>query len=127
MEEGFVLRADKGFRWDDGRASQKPFNPGSDPFATIIARQLVAWITFDTDTIGKEYTIKPTNRKPLQLIMTPLRQDIAAVIDSIIITFTPEGLASLVELRERQGGVTTITFTHTMVNGTLDDAVFQQP
>ncbi|MDR2726570.1 MAG: outer membrane lipoprotein carrier protein LolA [Deltaproteobacteria bacterium] len=127
MAEGFILSGGKGFQWDEGRQSHKPFNPENDPIAAIIARQLVAWITFDTNMIGKEYAIEPTNREPLRLKMTPLRQDIASVIESITITFTPEGPASLVELRERRGGATTIAFTRTMVNVPLDAAAFQQP
>lgn len=125
MREGFVLRGDTGFRWDDGRASRVPFSADKDPVAAIIARQLVAWITFDTNRIGGEYRIETISRQPLCLKMTPLREDVRGVIDHISITFTPEGPASLVELRERQGGRTTITFSNTVVNGPLDDREFE--
>lgn len=125
MEEGFFLRGDNGIRWNDGRASARPFNPASDPVAAIIARQLFAWITVDTEAIAGEYGIEALSREPLALKMTPLRDDVAAVIESITITFTAEGPASLVELRERAGGTTTIGFTESVVNGPMADGDFE--
>lgn len=127
MREGFVLNGDEGFRWEGGDGTRTPFTPGGDPAAGVIARQLVAWITFDMEAIGKEYRIETVSETPLKLRMTPLRADVRGVIESISITFTPEGPASLVELRETRGGGATITFKNAVVNGPLDEREFERP
>lgn len=125
MREGFSLRNGKGVRWEDGPESRVPFAAGDDPVATVIARQLVAWITFDADLIGGEYAIEIVNDAPLRLKMTPLRRDVRDVIASIAITFTPEGPASSLEVLEKRGGRTTITFTNIVVNGPVADGDFE--
>lgn len=127
MREGFVLNGDNGFRWEGADGARVPFTPGSDPAAAIIARQLMAWITFDMAAIGKEYRIETIGQSPFKLRMTPLREDVRGVIESIAVTFTPQGPASLVELRETQGGGTVITFHNTVVNGPLDKGEFERP
>ena len=125
MREGFVLRGDQGFRWDTDRRNRSPFTPGKDPVATIIARQLIAWITFDLPGIEREYAIESLPGPAIRLKMTPLRDDVRGVIESIVITFTEEGPASLVELTERRGGKTTISFSNSVVNAPLDDSIFE--
>lgn len=125
LEEGFVLRGDTGFRWSDGRKNRTPFSPGSDPLAAIIARQLVAWITFDLREIEREYRIETLPGPKIRLKMTPLREDMRAVIDSIVITFRHDGPASEVLLTERRGGKTTIVFSNTLVNAPLSDRDFE--
>ena len=125
LKEGFVLRGDQGFRWQDARENRTPFTPGSDPVAAIIARQLIAWITFDMHSIAAEYRIEQVPGPDMRLQMTPLRKDIAEIIASITITFTPQGPASRVELKETGGGMTVISFTDTLVNAPLEAGIFK--
>lgn len=125
IREGFVLNGDKGFRWDNNSPARKPFSPGKDPLAAIIARQMIAWITYDLESIGREYSIQSLPGPDMRLRMTPLRNDVRGVITAIIITFTPEGPASLVEIREAAGGGTSIRFSNTVVNGPLDGHEFE--
>ena len=125
MQEGFSLQGGKGFRWDDGRGSRVPFAAGDDPVATAIARQLVAWITFDMGSLSAEYTIEKVSDTPLILKMTPRKDDVRSVIAAIVVTFGPEGPATLVEIFEAQGGKTSIAFTGTLVNTPVADEEFQ--
>ena len=125
MQEGFSLQGGKGFRWDDGRGSRVSFAAGDDPVATAIARQLVAWITFDMDSLSTEYTIEKVSDAPLVLKMTPRKDDVQSVIAAIAVTFGPEGPATLVEIFEAQGGKTSIAFTGTLVNPPVADEEFQ--
>lgn len=124
MREGFSLKDGKGFRWDDGRESRVPFTAGDDPVATVIARQLLAWITFDTGSLETEYAIEKTNDAPLTLKMTPRREDVRSVIAAIAVTFSPEGPATLVEVLEERGGKTSIAFSNTVINAPVPDAEF---
>ena len=125
VPEGFVLRGSSGFRWQDDKKNRVPFTSGSDPVAAIIARQITAWIIFDMQSITREYRIDQLPEPGMRLQMTPLKKDVAAVINSIIITFTPQGPASTVEITEARGGRTVISFTNTIVNAPLDIGLFE--
>lgn len=125
MREGFVLHGDSGFRWADGSAKRTPFAPGSDPVATIVARQMIAWITFDVQGISREYSIESLPGPEIRLKMTPLRDDFKKVIAAITITFSPEGPATLVEMKEAGGGGTSIRFSNTVINGPLSGREFE--
>ena len=124
MREGFVLRQGVGFRWDEDKG-RSPFTPGSDPVATLIAGQLPLWIMFDRPGIERAYRIESLSERPVRLRMTPLHEGMSSVIESISITFTAEGAASVVELQERRGGRTVITFSHTVINGPVADGEFE--
>lgn len=124
MREGIVLDGEAGFRWEDDPAKRTPFTVRSDPLAAVIARQLVTWITFDAATIGAEYAMEPLSAQPLALRMTPRRDDIAAIIAHITITFRADGTASRVEIAEKAGGATAIVFGEPAVNAPAGTAGF---
>jgi outer membrane lipoprotein-sorting protein len=126
MREGFSLKGETGIRWEDGGAARTAFTAETDPVAGVIARQLMAWITFDLASITREYGIETLGEEPLVLRMTPLRDDVRSVVASITITFGADGPASLVEIREARGGRTTIGFAGTIVNGPVDNGEFEQ-
>jgi outer membrane lipoprotein-sorting protein len=126
IQEGFVLRGNTGFRWQDDKKNRTPFTSGSDPLAAIIARQITAWILFDMRSIEREYRIDQLPGPVMRLKMTPLKKDVGAVIDSITIAFTPQGPASRVEITETKGGRTVISFTNTIVNVPLDNGLFDE-
>ena len=125
VQEGFVLQGDVGFRWQDDKKSRVSFTPGSDPWATIIARQFIAWITFNVQSITSEYRIDQLPGQSMRLKMTPLKKDVGTVIESITIAFTSEGPASTVEIAEVNGGRTVISFFNTIVNAPLDIGLFE--
>jgi len=125
LNEGFSLKGGKGYRWEDGRENRSFFTVQEDPLAAIIARQLVAWITLDIQSISREYHIERVESEMLRLKMTPLREDVRSVIANIAITFNQDGSASLVELNEQEGGKTSITFFNTVINIPVDDEEFK--
>jgi len=125
LNEGFSLKDGKGYRWENGRENRTFFTVQKDPLAAIIARQLVAWITFDIQNISREYRIERLESEALRLKMTPLREDVRSVIAHITITFNQDGTASLVELSEQGGGRTSITFFNTVVNAPVNDEEFE--
>jgi hypothetical protein len=74
--------------------------------------------------IEREYRIDQLPGQAMRLKMKPLKKDVGAVIDSITITFTPQGPASTVEITETKGGRTVISFTNTIVNAPQDNGLF---
>ncbi|MDR1947281.1 MAG: outer membrane lipoprotein carrier protein LolA [Desulfovibrio sp.] len=125
VHEGFVLNGDAGFRWDGDSGARKPFAAGSDPMAAVVVGQMIAWISFDLESISREYAVESLPGREIRLQMTPLRDDVKGVIKAVVITFTPEGPASLVEIKEAGGGGTVIRFGKTVVNGPRDGREFE--
>ncbi|MDR0339868.1 MAG: outer membrane lipoprotein carrier protein LolA [Desulfovibrio sp.] len=125
MREGFAMRGESGARWAGDKGVRTPFTTASDPLAAIIGRQLVAWIIFDTASIERDFRIAVTGKNPLELTMTPARDDMREIIEAIVIVFTEQGPASRVAVRETRGGTTTISFSNTVVNAPVDDAEFK--
>ncbi len=122
-KEGFALVGDTGMRWEQGKG-RKPFSVQSDPVMTIVARQLMVWLTLNLAAIEKEYTITVATSTPPTLRLEPKSADMRRVIHSLTILFSPQGVASQVTLEEANGGSTTILFTNTQVNITLPDSAF---
>ncbi|GAB1410788.1 hypothetical protein MASR1M90_19420 [Desulfovibrionales bacterium] len=123
ITEGFAFMGDRGMRWEAGKP-RTTFAAATDPVATIIARQLLVWLTLDMVTIEKEYTITVTANSPRTLLLEPKKNDIRCVIRSLTLLFSPQGVAKQVTLEEANGGTTLIQFTDTQVNITLPDAAF---
>jgi outer membrane lipoprotein-sorting protein len=126
MKEGFSLKGGSGVRWEDDGLKRAAFTVENDPLAGIIARQLLDWIAFDLAAISGEYGIELLKETPLVLRMTPLRADALKAVAGIVITFSAEGPASLVEIEEAGGGRTSIAFEDTIINGPLEDREFDQ-
>ena len=121
MKEGFVLKRDKGFRWEDDRSRRVAFTTASDPLAGLIARQMLAWISFDRDWIQSEYAVRVENPSPLSLRLEPKRRDVRNVLSSLTITFAADGVARTILLKEAQGGATTILLHDVVLNHPLDE------
>lgn len=123
ITEGFAFMGDRGMRWEAGKPPT-PFAASTDPVTTIIARQLLVWLTLDMTTIEKEYTITITASTPPTLLLEPKKNDVQSVIHSLTLIFSSQGVAKQVTLEEANGGTTIIQFMDTQINITLPDAAF---
>ena len=56
----------------------------------LVARQLLAWTTFNLLWLLWEYEMKLESRTPTVLSFTPRQSGTAAVLESLIIEFSPE-------------------------------------
>lgn len=116
MKEGFAVSGGKGIRWREGTVTHDTANAANDPLLAIIAKELMTWVTLDTVRIEKEYSVAVTAKEPPTLLLTPRREDVAAILQSLTIVFEPSGLARSVTIAEQQGGVTVFTFSNAAVN-----------
>jgi len=126
MIEGFALSGDRGVRWTDAPGSRQEFSLRSDPVMNIVARQLLAWATFDLAWLEEQYSIVLENPQPVILRLTPKRQGEAEVLQYLLIEFSAsEDTVRRVELHEGSGDFTRIVFTNATVNSPLDDSLFR--
>lgn len=116
MREGFAVLGGKGFRWREGTVDQNTESAAKDPLLSIIAKELMIWVTLDMTRIEKEYSVAIAAADPPTLSLAPKRPDVAAIIQGLTIVFEPSGLARSVTISEMQGGVTVIRFSNAVVN-----------
>jgi outer membrane lipoprotein-sorting protein len=126
MAEGFALLGDTGLRWTEMSPTPARFSLRDDPFMNVIARQLLAWATFDLRWLSGEYDISLAGSSPVTLKLTPKRRDVATVLDHLLIEFSPaEDTVRRVEIHDRDGDFTRIIFENATVNAPLADDLFR--
>ena len=124
--DGFVLDGGSGARWTGESDARQTFSLRDDPAMRLVARQLLAWTTFDLPWLLREYEMKLESRTPTVLSLTPRQSGTAAVLESLIIEFSPESdTVRRLELHEPDGDFTRIIFANTTVNGPVDPALFR--
>jgi outer membrane lipoprotein-sorting protein len=121
---GFVLDGDKGRRWQEAGSRGERFDIAREPVMKIVADQLLAWTRADFDGLRRDYRISLTGEKPVQLRLDP-KGAAAGFLDHLAITFATDGRhVQQVEVHEKGGDYTRITFHDTVVNGPLADDLF---
>jgi outer membrane lipoprotein-sorting protein len=121
---GFVLCGDRGWRWRDRESRVEDFEIAREPVMKIVADQLLAWTRVDIDRLQREYDIRVENPAPVTLRLTP-RGAAADFLDHLLVRFAPSGEhVQQVEVHEKGGDYTRITFYNTRVNVPLADGLF---
>jgi len=124
ITEGFALEGDQGVRWTD--TTRTSFSLRSDPLMNIVARQLLAWATFDLEWLCAEYDITLEGESPVVLKLVPKGSDTALVLKHLLIEFSlSSNTVQRVELHEQGGDLTRILFKNPQVNTPLDDGMFR--
>ena len=126
MAEGFALDGDSGVRWTDMGDTRTKFALRDDPVMNVITRQLLAWATFDRQWLSGEYGISLAAESPVTLKLVPRRKDAVAVLDYLLIEFSPaEDTVRRVEMHDHDGDFTRILFENATVNTPLEDGLFR--
>ena len=116
FQNGFLIDGKKTYRLEkDQKEEQK------NPMAYNFAAQLLAWLTFDLETLSKQYSVQFT---PQGVILTPLKE---GFISQITVTFSatnPQAL-SRVEIAETSGDKTVLRFINPKTNQKLPAEAFK--
>jgi outer membrane lipoprotein-sorting protein len=121
---GFVLDGEKGRRWQEAGSRGERFDIAREPVMKIVADQLLAWTRADFDRLRRDYRISLAGEKPVRLRLDP-KGATAGFLDHLSIVFAPDGRhVQQVEVHEKGGDYTRITFHDTVVNGPLADELF---
>ena len=126
FEEGFALNGEKGVRWSDVSADKKPFVLRDDPIMNGVAGQLMAWASFDQEWLGKRFDIRLVSMQPLKVALTPKSGTARQFMDDIEVEFAEtRDSVHRIELHEKGGDFTRITFLNTVLNGPVSNDIFR--
>lgn len=125
FKAGFLLKDDSGKEWDEASGTERDFTLDESPAMSTIARQIMAWTTFDTAWLENHYTIRQTGQNPIVLELKPKGEVARKFVAHLIITFAAScATLSSLELHEVDGDFTRITFTSPQINGELSPETF---
>jgi outer membrane lipoprotein-sorting protein len=125
---GFVLRGQKGERWNGLSKETESFRIDRDPIMSIIAQQLLAWAKVDIDWLKSRYRIELLSAQPVRLQLFPRDQGEAGFIDRLQIIFSVNNShVEQVEMHEVGGDRTLLRFENAQINQPLPVEAFQAP
>lgn len=124
ITEGFALEGDQGVRWTE--TTRTSFSLRNDPLMNVVAKQLLAWATFDLEWLSAEYEITLEADSPVLLKLVPKNSDTALLLKHLLIEFSLSAeTVQRVELHEQGGDLTRILFENPQVNTPLNDEMFR--
>jgi len=128
VASGFVLRGNKGERWNSLSQERDSFSVESDPIMGLIAQQLLAWARVDVDWLQSRYQMELLSEPLNSLRLTPLDKGEAGFIDYLQVQFSADHHHVAQVLMVEQGGDSTLLqFSDVQLNTELSSASFQAP
>ncbi|NDV23250.1 outer membrane lipoprotein carrier protein LolA [Desulfovibrio sp. JC022] len=122
---GFLLKGQKGLKWDEAAEKPAPFSTETSPEMAIISEQILAWTTMNIPWLQSLYTIKVTNFSPAVMELTPKSSKAKQFLSLIRIFFSPEAThLEGIELHEPGGDYTKITFSNVLLNQKIAQKTF---
>jgi outer membrane lipoprotein-sorting protein len=128
VASGFVLRGERGERWNGLSRELTAFSVERDPMMAIVAQQLLAWARVDLDWLQQHYQLTLLSEDPVRLQLTPLAPGEAQLISGLQIEFAPDR-RSVVEvlMQEQWGDFTRLRFSNVQINTELPAESFTPP
>lgn len=124
---GFVVNGDKAKRWGNDPRLSQVFEIEKDPIAKAIIEQVFAWVRADFPWLEKRYKITVTEDTPTLLKLVPLSSQEKKYVSHLYIAFTEDWVhVKLVEIHEKGGDYTRITFSNISLNRPLPKDIFKQ-
>jgi len=125
FQAGFILNKDKGIEWDEASGTQQEFTLNSSPIMSMVAKQIIAWTTFDIQWLKGRYDILLIRTSPTTLKLNPKAESAREMLSRIIVQFAPDDTTiDLLELHETDGDFTRIMFTTPSTNTSLPSTTF---
>ncbi len=125
FKAGFLLKDGEGTEWDDASDTQKAFTLQSNPAMSMVAKQIMAWTTFDIQWLQSRYEIKQISTSPAVLELIPRGEIAKEFLAHLIVRFGPDNASlSSLELHEIDGDFTRIVFTAPRINTALPNETF---
>lgn len=114
-------------QWDEDTDQVQELSLKKNPMFQNVIRQLTVWFSGEYGSLLETNDVRLVKRSPLVIEFSPRgNNDARKVIKTITITFREdETYLQQIRMKELSGDVTTITFTNTILNTPLDDAVFE--
>lgn len=123
-----VLITDKLIRqWDEDSNKVQEISLKSNPVFQTVLGQLTVWFSGEYGSLLDTNDVRVIKREPLVIEFTPRENNVSKkVIKSIVITFrNDQSYLQQLKILEKSGDVTTINFSHTILNAPLDSRSFE--
>jgi len=122
---GFLLKDGKGKEWDEATATTRDFSLNTSPAMSMVAKQIMAWTTFDIEWLKSRYKIRQLTASPIALELKPRSEIAKEFLAHLVVSFTSDNRAiSSLELHEIDGDFTKISFTTPALNSELAQETF---
>ena len=122
---GFIINGDRGKKWRGKKGRFKKFDVNKDPVISVISNQVFAWARCDFDKLKTGYDVSVLSESPIEIKLRPLSPMEKKYIDSIILAFSEnDNHVSRIEINEKKGGSTQITFSNMVINAELQEGIF---
>jgi outer membrane lipoprotein-sorting protein len=123
VRSGFLVNGRQGKRWFE-EDPPEPFDVARDPVMGLVTGQLMAWASADTAALARDYVIEVAGEGPVTLNLRPAGGGKGPVA-RLVVSFSDDLThVALVEIHERDGDMTRITFTGATVNEDLPPDTF---
>lgn len=122
---GFAVNAGKAKRWNEFSGQVETVASSQDAALQVVAEQLLAWGKVDIERLQAGFDFRLVSAAPAVLRLEPKPEPLRKLIDYIQISFAPDDRhAQMVELREKDGDFTRITYERVELNKAIDDSQF---
>ncbi len=116
FQNGFLIVDGVTYRLEKDKKEKQ-----SSPLSSNMAAQMLAWLTFDLETLSKQYTL---NFTPDGVILTPQKEGFLKQIEVVFSKQNPQAL-SRVEIQETGGDKTVLIFHNPKTNQKLPAEAFK--
>lgn len=123
---GFVVNGKTAKQWKGKGNLPETFDLRQNPVIGLIVDQIMAWTKADFAWIEKRYTVSVVKENPIILQLVPRSSQEKKYIDHISVFFEADThYANAVEIIEREGDSTHITFFNMIVNISPQKELFE--
>ncbi|WP_428898335.1 Outer membrane lipoprotein-sorting protein [Parelusimicrobium proximum] len=118
---GILLSGSKAWSWKGAGDKKDVKDVSSQPFAKIMAQQIYMFVSMDVEAIGAGYRVEESAKG---ITLSPKDNSPKQTIDKIALHFNAaRNAVTKVEMIEKAGDKTVITFTDTKLNAPIPEEV----
>lgn len=125
MDFGFSSDGETVRRWSEESVKSEAVPLARDPVLSVVADQMLAWSTMDTEALKQNFSITLLDSIPLSLKLVPVRKQLASIIRAVKIDFDDrERHISCITILEQDQDKTVISFEKVRLNQDLPAGLF---
>lgn len=122
---GFAVCGGRGARWSGRGGPVQEFSMDQEPALKLFADQMLAWVRGDFPWLASRFRIVPGEGNPVTLKLLPRDPAESGGLAHVLVAFSADlARVTSVEVLERDGDLTRIRFSGTLINPQLDPGLF---
>jgi len=122
-----VIKGDNVEQWDEETDKVQKISIKKNPALQAVFEQMDKWFSGSYLSMTNEYYIKISSRAPVSIRFIPKDGTYAEnIISSVTVLFrNDEQYIQTIEIKEKAGDITKLTFINTLLNGTIEDKAWE--